>query len=273
MIYYKTDEEIELIRQACLLVCKTLAHIGGLIRPGLSPKQLDQEAESFIRDHGAVPAFKGYKGFPASLCISRNEVVVHGIPDDTPFEDGDIVSIDCGTFLDGYYGDAAYTFPLGEVPEEVMELCRVTNTALYLGIEQAVPGNRIGDISFAIQNFCERVHPYSVVRELVGHGIGKKLHEDPEVPNFGKRGKGPKIQEGLVIAIEPMINLGKRNVKQGNDGWTVFTRDRRPSAHYEHTVAVRKEGPDILSDHKLIEAAIDGNPNVRKVSILEVAGS
>ncbi|MEZ4931662.1 MAG: type I methionyl aminopeptidase [Saprospiraceae bacterium] len=269
-IIYKTDEQIEMLREACLLVCKVLTYVGENIRPGITGEELDRKAEQIIRDHGAIPAFKGYEGqhgpFPSSLCISVNEVVVHGIPSKEEFKDGDIVSVDCGTIMpSGFHGDAAYTFPLGEVKEEVMQLCRVTKASLYRGIENAVQGKRLGDISYAIQHYTEKEHGYSVVRELVGHGVGKSLHEDPEVPNFGKRGNGLKLIEGLVIAVEPMINLGKKDVMQGNDGWTIYTKDRLPSAHYEHSVAVRKGKVDVLSNHDPIEEAIAKNPNVMEV--------
>ncbi len=269
LIFYKTDEEIELIREACLLVCKVLTHVGATIRPGMKGSQLDREAEELIRDHHALPAFKGYRGFPSTLCISVNEVVVHGIPSDEEFKDGDVVSVDCGTFLNDFYGDAAYTFPIGDVPEKVMQLLRVTKTSLYKGIEQAVHGKRLGDISAAIQNYTERVHKYSVVRELVGHGVGKSLHEDPEVPNYGTRGNGVLLKDGLVIAIEPMINLGRKEVKQAKDNWTIFAVDKKPSAHYEHTIAVRKSKADILSDHDPIEAAERNNPALKKVEAKE----
>ena len=269
-IIYKTDEEIEMLREACLLVCKVLTYVGENIRPGITGEELDAVAEQIIRDNGAIPAFKGYEGqhgpFPNSLCISINEVIVHGIPSKEEFKDGDIVSVDCGTIMpSGFHGDAAYTFPLGEVDEKTMQLCRVTKASLYRGLEKAIHGNRMGDISHAIQKYTERDHKYSVVRELVGHGVGKSLHEDPEVPNFGKRGNGLKLQEGLVIAVEPMINLGRKDVAQGGDGWTIFTKDRQPSAHYEHTIAVRKGKADLLSDHEPIEAAILKNPNVQEV--------
>lgn len=267
MIFYKTDEEIELIRESCLLVCKTLAHVAGLLKPGVTGKQLDKSAEAFIRDHGAKPAFLGYRGFPATLCISPNEAVVHGIPSDVEFRDGDIVSIDCGVHMNGFCGDAAYTFPLGDVQEDTMELLRVTNTALYKAIDQAVVGKRLGDIGFAVQNYVEREHRYGVVRELVGHGLGRDMHESPEVANYGKRGQGVKLKEGLVIAIEPMVNKGHRDVLTGKDNWLIFAKDRKPSAHYEHTVAVRKEQADILSDHSFIEEAIQKNPNLKEVGV------
>lgn len=269
MIFYKTDEEIERIRVACLLVCKVLTHVGANIRPGMSGAKLDREAEEIIRDHNAQPAFKGYRGFPSTLCISPNEVVVHGIPSSAEFQDGDIVTVDCGVLLDGYHGDAAYTFAVGDVREEVMQLLRATKTSLYRGIEQAVHGKRMGDVSFAVQNYTEKEHGYSVVRELVGHGIGKSLHEDPEVPNYGRRGNGVMLRDGLVIAIEPMINLGRKDVKQSKDGWTISTKDKSPSAHFEHTVAVRKEAADLLSNHVPIEKAIEGNNELKTVSLFE----
>lgn len=271
-VYYKTEEEIELIRENCLLVCKTLAYVGSMLKPGLSGDVIDRAAEEFIRDHGAVPGFKGLYGCPSTLLVSRNEAVVHGLPSkEQVFEDGDILSIDCGTYMNEFYGDAAYTFCVGEVDEAVMQLCRVTKTSLYLGIDQARSGNRVGDISHSIQHYTERVHPYAAVRELVGHGLGRSMHEAPDVPNYGKRGRGPLLKEGLVIAIEPMINMGRREVRTMQDGWTIFAKDRQPAAHYEHTVAVRKEGPaDILSDHRPIEAAIAANPELREVAMLEV---
>lgn len=266
MVIYKTNEEIELIRKSCLLVCETLAHVGSLIKPGSTGKSLDKAAEEFIRSHDALPGFKGYRNFPATLCFSVNEVVVHGIPGDKELNDGDIVSVDCGVFMNGFFGDAAYTFLVGEVDPEVVDLCVATKTSLYLGIEAAVAGNRIGDIGAAIQDFTEKTHHYTVVKDLVGHGVGRNLHESPEVPNFGKKGKGLLMKEGLVIAIEPMINLGVRNVYQSKDGWTIFTRDRKPSAHYEHTIAVKKAQADILSDHTIIEDAIKKNPNLTDIS-------
>lgn len=268
MVYYKTAEEIELIRQSCLIVCQALAHVASIIRPGMSGAEIDRAAEELILDHKAKPAFKGYRGFPATLCVSVNEQVVHGIPNkDQIFREGDVVSVDCGVELNGFFGDSAYTFPLGEVSEEVMELCRVTNTSLYRGIEAAVAGNRLGDIGFAVQQYVEQEHPYGIVRDLVGHGVGRSLHEAPEVPNFGRRGRGMLLKEGLVIAIEPMVNMGKRDVRTDRDGWTVFARDHKPSAHYEHTIVVKKDQADVLSDHSFIEAAIRQNPNVQEVTL------
>jgi len=265
MIYYKTQEEIELIRQSCLLVCKTLAHVGTMLKPGVTGLQIDSAAEEFIRDHNAVPGFKGYNDFPGTLCISKNDVVVHGIPKDEAFKNGDIASIDCGVYLEDFFGDAAYTFVIGEVSDEIMKLLVTTNECLYKGIDKAVVGNRIGDISHAVQEHAESEFGYGVVRELVGHGIGKNLHEAPEVPNFGTRGKGIKIQSGLVIAIEPMINMGTRRVITAKDGWTIHTRDRKNSAHYEHTIAVTESGPDILSNHSDILDSIKNNENLSTI--------
>lgn len=262
---YKTAAEIELMRNANLVVSKTLAHVAGMLKPGVTGEEIDKAAEEFIRDHGGRPAFKGYHGFPASLCVSYNDIVVHGIPSKREFKESDIVSVDCGVELEGFYGDAAFTFAFQEVEEPTMELLRVTYASLYLGIAQAVHGNRIGDISAAIQEYCERKHSYGVVRDLVGHGIGRSLHEEPEVPNYGKRGKGPIILEGLAIAIEPMVNMGKKEVHQAEDGWTIHTRDKMPSAHFEHSVVVKKGKADILSDHSYLLAEIKNNPNLQEV--------
>jgi methionyl aminopeptidase len=271
LIFFKTEEEISLIRQSCLLVSRTLAHIGSILRPGLTGVVIDREAETLIRDHHAVPAFKGYRGFPATLCVSVNDVVVHGIPSDREFREGDIVSVDCGVLMNGYHGDAAYTFAIGEIPAETMLLLQVTKASLYRGIAQATAGKRIGDVSYAIQHFVERDNGYAVVRELVGHGIGKSLHEDPEVPNYGKRGNGVLLKEGLVIAIEPMINLGKKDIRQGDDGWTIRTADATPSAHFEHTVAIGNGPADILSDHHMVEAAVAANQALSPVRALELS--
>jgi len=267
MIYYKTDEEIEFIRENCLMVCNALTIVATELKPGITGKELDAKAEEFIRDNDAVPGFKGYRSFPATLCISKNDEVVHGIPDNYVFKEGDIVSVDCGVYKNEFFGDAAYTFVIGEIPEEVMKLLVVTKESLYKGIDSATVGNRLGDISSSVQEYCEKENGYGVVRELVGHGIGKNLHESPEVPNYGKRGRGTKLQEGLVIAIEPMVNLGKKNVKQARDGWTIKTKDGKPSAHYEHTIAVKANGPDILSNHAPIEEAIKNNIELRNISL------
>lgn len=259
MIYLKTDEEIALMRESNLLVGKTLGEIARWIAPGITTLRLDQIAEEFIRDNGGVPGFKGYGGFPFTLCISVNENIVHGFPSSYVLREGDIVSVDCGAIVGGYNGDSAYTFPVGEIAPEVMALLKTTKESLYLGIEKAVAGNRIGDISNAVQTYCE-ARGYSVVRELCGHGIGRKLHEDPEVPNYGRRGCGPLLKKGMCIAIEPMINLGSRNIVIERDGWTTRTRDRKPSAHYEHTVAITQDGvADILSSFDYIEEVLGEN--------------
>ncbi len=260
MIEYKSDNEIELIRESSLLVAKTLGEVAKHIRPGIKTIELDRIAEEFIRDHGAEPGFKGYQGFTGTLCISPNEQVVHGIPGDRELKEGDIASIDCGVIKNGYYGDCAYTFAIGEIDEATRRLLNVTYQCLMLGIEQAVEGNTLGDVSSAIQQNAEKAG-YGVVRELVGHGLGKNLHEPPEVPNFGKSGKGLTLRSGLVIAIEPMINLGKRFVVQEKDGWTIRTTDFKPSAHYEHTIAVRTEGADVLSSFQYIEESLKLNTN------------
>ena len=257
MISLKTDEEIELLRENNLLVSQTLAEVGRHIRPGVTTKELDRIAEDFIRAHGAIPAFLGYEGYPASLCISINEQVVHGIPSDkVVLKEGDIVSVDAGTFMKGFVGDSAYTFMVGEVGEEVRRLLEVTKEALYKGTEQAKAGNRVGDISYAVQQHAESFG-YGVVRELEGHGLGRKMHEAPGVPNYGAKGRGPLLKEGMVICIEPMITQGNRSVVFEGDGWTVRTRDRKPAAHYEFAVAIRKSGPDVLTDFSIIEEAIN----------------
>ncbi len=257
MIYLKTDEEVELMRVSNLLVSRTLAEIAKNIKPGVTTIQLDKIAEAFIRDNGAVPTFLGYGGFPSSLCISVNDQVVHGIPSDYELKEGDIVSVDCGAEKDGFHGDSCYTFCVGEVSEEVKRLLRTTKESLFEGIRNAVEGKRVGDIGYAIQTYCEN-RGYSVVRSMVGHGIGREMHEDPEVPNFGKRGNGPKLKSGMAIAIEPMINMGKHDIYIERDGWTARTRDKKPSAHFEHTVVVRKGQADILSTFEYIEQ-ITGN--------------
>jgi methionyl aminopeptidase len=252
MIYFKSKKEIELIRESSLLVGKTLAEVAKVIAPGIETIVLDKIAEDFIRSHGAVPGFKGYNNFPYTLCISVNEEVVHGFPGKRTLKEGDIVSVDCGVLMNGFYGDSAYTFPIGEVKPAVVKLMKHTKQSLYLGIEMAKEGKRVGDIGFAIQQFVEG-HGYSVVRDLVGHGLGKNLHEKPEVPNYGKRGTGARLQQGMVLAIEPMINLGVKSVVQENDGWTIRTADRKPSAHYEHTVAIGPDKADILSTFEYVE--------------------
>lgn len=254
-IYYKSSEEIELIRESSLLVSKTLAEVAKIIEAGVTTKKLNQHAETFIRDHGAVPAFLNYNGFPYSLCISPNEQVVHGFPSDYVIQEGDLISVDCGVIKNSYFGDSAYTFSIGEISEEKRKLVEVTQECLKLAIEKAVVGSRIGDVGFAVQSLAES-YGFGVVKELVGHGVGIKLHEKPEVPNYGKRGSGIKLEEGMVIAIEPMINAGTAGVKFWSDGWTVTTKDNKPSAHFEHTVAVRKGQADVLSTFSLIEEVL-----------------
>lgn len=255
MIYLKTEEEIELTREANLIVAKTLGEVAKWIAPGVTTLKLDKIGEEFIRSCGAVPNFLGLYGFPNSLCISVNENVVHGIPGDYELREGDIVSIDCGALKDGFNGDSAYTFPVGEVAPEVLALLKTTKESLYKGIEQAVPGHRIGDIGHAVQDYCEH-RGYNVVRELTGHGVGRKLHEDPNVPNYGRQGVGPLIKNGMIIAIEPMINMGSKNVVFERDGWTCRTKDRKPAAHFEHTIAIHNDRPDILSSFKYIEEVL-----------------
>jgi len=261
MVYLKTEDEIELLRQANLLVGKTLAEIARMIRPGVTTKQIETLADTFIRDNGAVPTFKGvpnpYGGpFPACVCTSVNDQVVHGIPTDVPLKEGDIVSVDCGTLLNGFNGDSCYTFCVGEVSSDVKQLLKVTKESLYKGIGAAIAGHRIGDISFAIQQHCES-HGYGVVRELVGHGIGREMHEEPMVPNYGRRGNGMLIRNGLCIAIEPMITMGDRSIFLMEDGWTVVTRDHKPAAHFEHTIAVHNGKPDIMSSFEEIEQVVE----------------
>ena len=256
-IFLKTEDEIELLRQANLLIGRTLAELAKIIKPGVTTLELDKVAEEFIRDHGAIPTFKGFPNpfggpFPASICTSVNDVVVHGIPNNVPLKDGDIVSIDCGTKLNGFCGDSCYTFLVGEVSEEVKQLCKVTKEALYLGIEQAVAGHRLGDIGYAVENHCTS-HSYGVVREFVGHGVGRDMHEDPQVPNYGKRGTGTMLKNGLCIAIEPMITMGSRQVFMDSDRWTIRTRDGKPAAHYEHSLAVRQGRAEVLSSFDEIE--------------------
>ena len=259
MIYLKTDEEIELMREANQLVGKTLGEVAKHIVPGVSTLQLDKIAEEFIRDNGAVPAFLGYGGFPNSICASVNDQVVHGIPSSKMIlKEGDVISVDCGTILNGFVGDSASTFCVGEVVPEVKKLLKATKDSLYLGIQCAVEGHRLGDISNAIQTYCES-QGYSVVRELVGHGIGRKMHEEPEVPNYGRRGCGPLLRNGMCICIEPMINMGSKNVAFEKDGWTVRTKDRKPSAHFEHCIAIRPDGPQILSSFKFLEEVLGEN--------------
>lgn len=256
MVIIKRKEEIELMRESALIVSRTLALVAENIGPGVTPLHLDKLAHDYIRDQGAVPGFLGFNGFPNSLCISVNEAVVHGIPGDKPFEEGDIVSVDCGAVKNGYYGDHAYTFAIGEVSNDIKKLLLTTKESLYLGIEKMVAGNRIGDIGFAVQHHAEQ-RGYGVVRELVGHGLGKTMHEDPQVPNYGKRGRGKKILNGMVLAIEPMINMGTREIMMLDDDWTIVTVDKLPSAHFEHDVAVVNGEPEILSTFDYLEEILE----------------
>lgn len=255
MIKLKTPEEIELMRESALVVSKTLGMLASEIKPGVSALYLDKLAEEFIRDHGAEPGFLGMYDFPNTLNMSPNAQVVHGIPDKEPLREGDIISVDCGALKNGFYGDHAYTFEVGEVAEDVKKLLRVTKESLYIGIREFRLGNRVGDVGYAIQKHCEN-HGYGVVRELVGHGLGKKLHESPEMPNYGKRGRGKKFMEGMVVAIEPMINMGTRRIKQLKDGWTILTADNMPSAHFEHDVALINGQPELLSTFQYIYDAL-----------------
>jgi len=269
MMIYKTNEQVELMRQSALLVSKTLTEIAGTLKPGITTLSIDRKVGEFIKDHQAIPSFLNYNGYPFNSCISVNDVVVHGFPGPKELVEGDIITIDIGVILNGWHGDHAYTFAIGDPGEDVMKLIQVTKESLYKGIEKAVAGNRIGDIAFAIQEHTERKNGYGVVRELVGHGLGKNLHEDPQVPNYGKRGSGPKLKEGLVLAIEPMINMGTRDVYTEDDGWTVRTNDGKPSVHFEHDICVRKGKADILSDYSIIEKAEKANPNLFTQQILQ----
>jgi methionyl aminopeptidase len=255
MIHLKNKEEIELMRKSALLVSKTLGLMAELLEPGVTTLELDKKAEEFIRDNGGVPGFLGLYDFPNTLCMSPNEQVVHGFPNKEPLKEGDIISIDCGVVMNDFYGDHAYTFAVGDVKPEIQKLLKVTKESLYLGIEECKAGNRFGDIGFAIQQHAEE-HGYGVVRELVGHGLGRKMHESPEVPNYGKRGRGAKLKEGMVLAIEPMVNLGGRSIKQLADGWSIVTADNRYSAHFEHDVAIVDGNPDVLSTFDYVEEAL-----------------
>ncbi len=256
MIILKTEQEIEYLREANLVVARTLGELAKWVAPGITTRRLNQIADEYIRSQGAVPGFLGLYGFPGSVCLSVNENVVHGLPGDYVLREGDIISIDCGAVTEaGFNGDSTYTFPVGEISPEVKALLQTTKESLYIGISKAVPGNRVGDIGHAIQEYCEQ-RSYGVVREYVGHGVGRKLHEDPEVPNYGRRGTGPLIRNGMTIAIEPMINLGSKNVITEPDGWTSRTRDRKPSAHYEHSIAIHNDKPDILSSFDYVQQVL-----------------
>jgi methionyl aminopeptidase len=262
MIHYKNEQEIELMRESALLVSKTLSEVAKILKPGVTTISLDVFIGEFLKDNKAVPSFLNFHGYPFNSCISVNDVVVHGFPGKYELKDGDIVSIDIGAYKNGFHGDHAYTFIIGEAKLEVIQLVKVTKESLFKGIVKAVAGNRIGDISYAIQEHTEKKQGYGVVRELVGHGLGQSMHEDPQVPNYGKRGSGPVMKEGLVIAIEPMINLGRKEVYTEDDGWTVRTKDGKPSVHFEHDVCVKKNKADVLSNYSLIERAEKANANL-----------
>jgi len=275
MIHIRTKDEIETIRKNALMVTATLTEVAKMLKPGVTTLAIDKMAEQFIRDNGGLPSFKGYgprsNPFPASLCISVNEVVVHGLPGAYELKEGDVITIDCGFYRDGYHGDHAYTFAVGEVSSEVSKLMRVTKEALAMAVAAAKENNRVGDISFTVENYTNKLNGYGVVRELVGHGVGKKLHEDPQVPNYGRRGDGKRLKEGMVLAIEPMINLGTHKVQTLQDGWTVVTADGKPSVHYEHTTVVRKNAGENLSQFGPIEDAERANPNLSKAHLTNVA--
>lgn len=259
MIHYKSDSEIELMRESAILVGKAIAEVVKLIKPGVSTFYLDSVADEFIRDNKATPSFKNFKGYPFASCMSVNDAVVHGFPGNSELKEGDVVSVDIGVYKNAFHGDSAYTLALGDPGSEVLQLMKVTRESLFRGIEKATAGNRVGDIGFAVQDYCEKQYKYGVVRELVGHGLGRNLHEDPQIPNFGKRGSGAKLQEGMVIAIEPMVNLGVKEVWYDKDGWTVRTKDGKVSTHYEHTVCVKKGTADILSSFEEVEKAEKSN--------------
>ena len=262
---HKTEAEIGFMKEAATLVSKTLTEVATLLKPGMTTLQIDKICADFVKDHKAIPSFYNYRGYPHNVCTSVNDVVVHGFPNHEPLKEGDIISVDMGVILNGWHGDHAYTFIIGEVPEEVLQLVRVTKESLYKGIEKAIINNRVGDISYAIQEHTEKKYGYGVVRELVGHGLGRSLHEDPQVPNYGKRGSGPKMKENLVLAIEPMINMGSREVYTDDDGWTVRTRDGKPSVHFEHDVCIKRNQALILSDYSIIEAAEKANPHLNSL--------
>ena len=261
MVLYKTKEEVEVMRESCLLVGKAHAAIAAVLKPGMTTLEIDKIIHTFIKDNGGVPSFLNYSGYPFATCISVNEMVVHGFPNSRPIQDGDILSIDIGIYKNKFHGDSAYSYAVGEVSDDVKKLLKVTKESLYKGIEKARRGNRTGDIGNAIQSYTE-AHGYGVVRELVGHGLGKSLHEEPQVPNYGKKGTGAKLKEGMVLAIEPMINMGKKNVRQLEDGWTIITTDGKPSAHFEHDVLITSGDPDILTSFTETEAAEKNNPNL-----------
>ncbi len=259
MILYKTNVEIDCMRSSALLVSQTLTEVAAILKPGITTMQIDKLCFEFLKDHQATPSFLNYHGFPYTICASVNDVVVHGFPNNVPLKEGDVVSIDLGLIFNGWHGDHAYTFLMGPALPEVKQLIKVTKESLYKGIEKATAGCRVGDISYAIQEHTERKHGYGVVRELVGHGLGRSLHEDPQVPNYGRRGTGPKLKENCTLAIEPMINMGTKDVFTDTDGWTVRTKDGKPSAHFEHDICVKRNKAEILSDYAIIEVAEKSN--------------
>ncbi len=268
MIYYKTEAEVALMKEAAVLVSKTLTEVATMLKAGVTTLQIDKLCNEFVKDHKAIPSFLNYNGYPFTICASVNDVVVHGFPNNVELKEGDIVSIDMGVVLNGWHGDHAYTFAIGEISEDVAKLIAVTKESLYKGIEKAIVNNRIEDISYAIQEHTQIKNGYGVVRELVGHGLGKSLHEDPQVPNYGKRGNGPKMKENLVLAIEPMINMGTKDVYTEEDGWTVRTNDGKPSVHFEHDVCIKRNKALILSDYSIIEKAERENINLSASPII-----
>ena len=272
MIICKTDAEVALMKKSAVLVSQTLTEVAKVLKPGITTLQIDRLCADFVRDHKAIPSFLNYRGYPYNVCASVNDVVVHGFPNNIALKEGDIVSIDMGLILDGWHGDHAYTFILGEVSTEILQLVKVTKESLYKGIEKATSGNRVGDIAFAIQDYTEKKHGYGVVRELVGHGLGRSLHEEPQVPNYGKRGTLTKLRENMVLAIEPMINMGTKDIYTEEDGWTIRTRDGKPSVHFEHDVCVKRNKALILSDYSIIEAAEQTNPNLNTGYYTRVTG-
>lgn len=268
MIHYKTETEVALMQQAAILVSKTLAEVAKMLRAGVTTMQIDTLCSQFVQDHKAICSFKGYHKYPYNICASVNDVVVHGFPNNIVLKEGDIVSIDLGVILNGWHGDHAYTFAIGEIDNDKKKLIAITKESLYKGIEKAIVNNRVGDIAYAIQEHTEFKNGYGVVRELVGHGLGRSLHEDPQIPNYGKRGNGPKLKENLVIAIEPMINLGTKDVYTEDDGWTVRTQDGKPSVHFEHDVCIKKDKALILSDYSYIEIAEQANNNLTPSAVI-----
>jgi methionyl aminopeptidase len=262
MINFRTEEEIEVQRKTCLMVNDTITEVAKVLKAGITTLSLDVLAEAYIRDNGGIPTCKGYHGFPYSLCISVNDHVVHGFPSAYELKEGDLITIDTVVYKNGFHGDSAYTFIIGEAKPEILEFVKITKESLYIGIEQAKLGNRVGDIGYAIENYTHTIHGYGVVREMVGHGVGFEMHEEPMVPNYGRKGNGKKLTENMVIAIEPMITMGKRNIYTLDDGWTIATEDGLPAVHFEHNVCIKKDGPELLTDFTNIEKAEKANTNL-----------